>query len=221
MLSENRITSELNELYSQLVAAREDIVKNGSKESDRINADLLKYLLKQIQLFKNNWKDSIEVCGFVCRCSFETLVIVKWLVKDKENYDIFFAATAFDKIDLCKAMLELPVEQGDSEKEFLDYIESMEKALVGLGYLKYRSRSKSLMNFRELSKEVELEEKYLSIFKLSSKMIHPTAWSINRNVDPMEDLNFTNSMYLNTKFFISEVLSIFEKIYQESFAKPI
>jgi len=137
--------------------------------------NLLNSVSKQYQNLKFGYEKDTALEAWACRNLLELDVYIRYVLKSESNARRFVGDVTIDGIDIFESMKKW-MEYVSPESENLELKETLRLAYErrnaeGLNNEKY-------LNVRALAKEVGMEVDYDHTFKLCSKLVHPTAFSL-------------------------------------------
>lgn len=131
------------------------------------------YLLFLIESLEH----ATELMAFVTRSLFELNILSKYVLKGEKNLERFLMANVADERDISQGILE--VWKDLSEKGFKTAEMEMGVRKVETLMKQNNRLLKKLPNYKDMSITVGLESEYNSFYKLISKYVHPTSYSLN------------------------------------------
>lgn len=161
------------------------------KEHKETDKNLIVYLFlnqcgREIKSLTTNIND-LQYCVFHMRNIFELYLILQHILEDEKAINNWLGQAYKDFSDINKgfALLGKKTELDISELENMQI--SMDKTLEESPF-----ESTGPFNIRDLAKKYGYDEAYMSIYKLSSKLIHPSSIKVNQY-----EALYTNDSYLN------------------------
>lgn len=160
--------------------------RNNPRLELSIDRQILLYCGRQLKLAEKVVPEYLEISSHVARCFMEIELILSWLKKDSENYNIFIADAEFAQLDLTKSKKDsLAVHAPEYEEKFKKMIVEIQKNIEEKGHAQYREKRSLLYKIKDLA--FKIDEKFGVLFGAKfdyfSKMSHPTAWFITRHPD--------------------------------------
>jgi hypothetical protein len=136
---------------------------------------LLISILKEYQHLKSGYEKDTSLEAWACRNLLELDVYVKYVLASEANAKRFIGHIAIDGIEIFESMKEW-MQQVDPTVDNSGLNEN-------LRLLRERKDSEGtkdtrFLDVRQLAEEVGMDIDYKHTFKLCSKLIHPTAWSV-------------------------------------------
>lgn len=117
----------------------------------------------------------IEVIGFISRSLFELSLITRYVLMSEENLMQFVAESGVDKVQLLEGLLEV----GDiAYKEDVEGIKE-EIAKLKATSEKFNFQPQKPNSIKTIARIVDSELEYKVLYKLFSKYVHPSSYSIN------------------------------------------
>lgn len=140
---------------------------------------------REIDLFATNIND-LQYCAFHMRNIFELYLILRHLFKDEKNINNWIGQGHKDLTDITKGFISYGKKEGLDTLPLENMQISMDKNLEESSF-----ESAGPFNIRGLAEKYGCVEDYMSIYKLSSKLIHPSSMKVNQS-----EALYTNDSYL-------------------------
>lgn len=122
-----------------------------------------------------------ELIGFTTRYLFELNLVTQYVLMSEENLKLFVAESAIDKIQILEGSLELrntPYKLTRQNKKDLKVLEE-EITRQKANLEKFNFPLKKPNSIIKIARMVGAELEYKALYKLCSKYIHPSSYSIN------------------------------------------
>jgi len=147
----------------------------GKAERNFVLYNLLAKVNLYLYCLMSSLSGPIEVIGFISRSLFELSLITRYVLMSEENLIQFVAESAVDKVQLLEGLLET----GDiAYKEDVELIKE-EIAKLKTTPEKFNFPSKKPNSIKTIARIVDSELEYKALYKLFSKYVHPSSFSIN------------------------------------------
>ncbi|MGA2235632.1 MAG: DUF5677 domain-containing protein [Terriglobales bacterium] len=154
--------------------------------------NLLNSVLKQYQNLKFGYEKDTALEAWACRNLLELDVCVRYVLKSESNARRFVGDVTIDGIDIFESL-----------KKWMEYVSPASKNLelnetLRLAYERRDAEGltgEKHLNVRALAKEVGMEDDYEHTFKLCSKLVHPTAFSVLSMNDDGEYAQFREILF--------------------------
>lgn len=147
----------------------------GKAERNFVLYNLLAKVNLYLYCLMSSLSGPIEVIGFISRSLFELSLITRYVLMSEENLIQFVAESAVDKVQLLEGLLEA----GDiAYKEDVELIKE-EIAKLKTTPEKFNFPSKKPNSIKTIARIVDSELEYKALYKLFSKYVHPSSFSIN------------------------------------------
>jgi hypothetical protein len=154
--------------------------------------NLLNSVLKQYQNLKFGYEKDTALEAWACRNLLELDIYVRYVLKSESNARRFAGDVTIDGIDIFESL-----------KKWMEYVSPESKNLelnetLRLAYERRDAeglKGKKYLNVRALAKEVGMEDDYEHTFKLCSKLVHPTAFSVLSMNDDGEYAHFREILF--------------------------
>lgn len=206
--------------YSKkLKKIRKDL--SGRVSTSMINTQLhfLDYCLRRLSVSSQVMTTSVDICAHHARCILEIEVILKWLSKKSERYDVFRWSAEQAHIDILKSMQNLQVLETKDEscrfnlkEQFSQTITVSQNRLGNPHSKKYKAMSidaNSLKNIKKIAQDIGIGERVIAYYDLYSKISHPTSWIIFPTSDKDEHQKIIQEAILATKESLEEIIKIY------------
>jgi Family of unknown function (DUF5677) len=136
---------------------------------------LLTSVAKQYRSLKFGYEKDTALEAWACRNVLELDVCVRYVLKSEANARRFSGHVTIDGIEIFESLKKW-MQRVSPEIETPELDETLpvgyeRRAAEGL-------KDKKYLNVRELAEEVGMEHDYDHTFKLCSKLLHPTAFSV-------------------------------------------
>ena len=147
----------------------------GKAERNFVLYNLLAKVNLYLYCLMSSLSGPIEVIGFISRSLFELSLITRYVLMSEENLIQFVAESAVDKVQLLEGLLEA----GDIA--YKEDIESIKEEIAKLKTTqeKFNFPSKKPNSIKTIARIVDSELEYKALYKLFSKYVHPSSFSIN------------------------------------------
>ena len=122
----------------------------------------------------DNISNHVSILALCTRNIYELYLIASHISESKENLKKWFAESIKDEIEIYEGILKLERENNDK-----DYIIHEEIERLTLLASKYNLQLKKISTTSSIAIELDEKNGYDSIFKLFSKLIHPTSYLVN------------------------------------------
>jgi hypothetical protein len=147
----------------------------GKAERNFVLYNLLAKVNLYLYCLVSSLSGPIEVIGFISRSLFELSLITRYVLMSEENLIQFVAESAVDKVQLLEGLLET----GDiAYKEDVELIKE-EVAKLKTTPEKFNFPSQKPNSIKTIARIVDSELEYKALYKLFSKYVHPSSFSIN------------------------------------------
>jgi hypothetical protein len=136
---------------------------------------LLISILREYQRLKLGYEQDTALEAWACRNLLELDIYIKYVLKSAANANRFMGHITIDGIELFESM-----------KEWMNHVDPTIKLpelneTLRLAYARRASdgvTDKKFLDVRQLAEEVGMIADYKHTFKLCSKLVHQTAWSV-------------------------------------------
>lgn len=161
-----------------------------------------------IGLYAQNLSGPLALLAFCTRTVFELNVRTRHVLLSPANLKQWMAEAADDHVELLKAIIgiaEPDDPRAGSLRHDLQRIEGL-KVKHKLPELR-----KADTQIAALAREINLEQEHKSLFKIFSKLVHPTAYLVN-SANVMEDAQMRNVLLVHFQIY---ALDLFKRITDE------
>lgn len=150
-----------------------------------------------------------ELLGFIARSLFELNLITRYVVMNEENLKRFVVQTAEDKIKILEGILEF---REDSSEENAKILDDEIKRIETLKQKHNLASIKSLPNFIDIARIVELEKEYKALYKLFSKHVHPTPYIINGDTKEIHSNEVRNIFLIHAQLYAEDTFQRIKEV---------
>jgi hypothetical protein len=168
--------------------------------------NVLRKVLSYIDCLQFGLNGPIEVTASSARSLFELNLVLRYVLINEENLMRYILLSGIERKELFEALLNYSDKSNEDVNELNNEIDRLNKILAN-------KPKKKLPNWKQLSKQFNLEQEYDFIYKLFCAFVHPSSYSVNGDVDTNE-LYFRNILLIYTQLYIAD---IFERIDKELF----
>jgi len=148
-----------------------------------------------------------EQIGLVTRSLFELNVITRYVLISEENLIRFVAEGAFDKIQILEGLLEL---RETSSKENVKIIEeeiTRLRTIVKDSNLILKKPESIIIRARMAG----LEQEYKALYKLFSKYIHPSSYTINAGYKEIHGSGIRNIFLIHAQLYAGDTFRLIKE----------
>lgn len=159
----------------------------GKAERNFVLYNLLAKVNLYLYCLMSSLSGPIEVIGFISRSLFELSLITRYVLMSEENLMQFVAESAVDKVQLLEGLLEagdiaykedIELIKEEITKEVVELIKE-EIAKLKTTTEKFNFPYKKPNSIKTIARIVDSELEYKALYKLFSKYVHPSSFSIN------------------------------------------
>jgi hypothetical protein len=145
-----------------------------------------------------------EQLAFISRSFFELNLIVRYVLMNEENLKRFVAESAVDRIEVYKGILELPEA---NEKDNAEQAKVLRKEIARINELaeKYKLDYKGHISMKDIAKKAGLEVEYKALYKLFSKYVHPSSYTITMRSEDTHSLEMRNIFLIHAQLYAGYV----------------
>lgn len=180
---------------------------------ERTETNLVLYnLLYKTKLYlhclDSSLKGPTEQIGFVTRSLFELNLITRYVLMSEDNLKRFVAESAFDRIKILEGILEL---REDSSEEAINKLET-EIARINAITAKHNRDPKKPNFIGDMARTVGLEQEYNALYKLFSKYVHPSSYTINAATKEIHSDEVRNIFFIFAQLYAGDILQQIEEV---------
>jgi hypothetical protein len=128
-------------------------------------------------------KDSTLLVAWGCRNSLELNVFTKYVLQGSDNAKSFADDLWIDSLDIFTSFREWPRFHSPASQA-----PGLDQTIANLQSQKAKIARNTYLRVSDLAKTVGFEEEYKRMHKATSKLVHPTAFSVLGNPDERESL---------------------------------
>lgn len=147
-----------------------------SKQNDLV-ARILESTPKFIGYVESSAYNDIHLLAFGVRSILENLARAKFICQSEENLNNWLTEALNDQKDIVKGF----IAGGDSSSEQVQFLQSELERLETFKEKFELSAIKRPQNVKDMTEAVDLGFDYSTIYKLTSKIVHPTSLMINQS----------------------------------------
>jgi len=196
-------SAALNNLASQLRArAAELVAKMPRGDASVARQHLLSSAADTVDLVATDSVDApIAIIALATRNLFEINLRARHIAQSDANLRDWFSEALLDRIQLYEGILTLagPEEATNALRAEIEHNRQLaQKHGLTLG--------RKPMSTSELAQKVGMSEEYTALFKLYSKLLHPTSYSVNVTPDEVGSLVNRNILLIQLQVYGHDLL---------------
>ncbi len=182
------VRTNINEVYGKFDSCCTWIRENADRTERNLTLyNLLNGSLPYLDLARQNIYSHIQLLALCTRSVFEIDVRARYILLSDDNIEQWKSELVTDRIELMEGVLELRESSSDAEAQLLE-VEI--KRLTDVARRHKVNERVDILSSGKLAKQVGLGREHKSLFKLFSKLVHPSSYSIN--YDPKEVFGCVN-----------------------------
>lgn len=163
--------------------------------------NLVQYSAKQLSRLAQMINDPIEFQAWVARNLFESTLIIEYLIKKPSAAKNFISQKATDEIEIYEGMLSLESDMpSSSKKPILDRIQHIQSTLEKHSLEKTKPWQTSW-----LASETGNKDEYQAFFKLYSKYVHPSSWTVLGEQNEIDTPVYRNGFLIQSQYYASRI----------------
>ncbi len=142
-----------------------------------------------------------EFLGFLTRSLFELNIITRYVLMSEENLKRFGGEFVVDKTQILRGLL---LFSKDSSKET---VEALEKEIARIKTIaeKHALPIQKSELIRDRAKRVGLSEEYDALYKLFSKYVHPSSYTINASSEEVHSNEVRNIFLIYSQIYAGDM----------------
>ncbi len=151
-------------------------------------------------LYARNITGSLPLLAFCTRTVFELNLRMRHVLLSEANLKTWIAEAAKDRLELLEGIIAL----GEPDDSRVQMLRAEQKRIEGL-MVKHQLRQAKPLAVATLAQEVGLEEERKSLFKLFSKLVHPSSYLVNSG-NVMSDAQMRDVLTLHFQLYVLDLL---------------
>lgn len=165
------------------------------------------YVASQIEAMPASVRSDILQFAWRTRNVFEGFLLLTFTVSSISNSKIFIAQRIADERSILEGIAEL-------KNKSVNDIEPLSDRIINLGKVLNEHGISNAKPWRiaDLSKQVGLEKEYKAFYKLYSKYVHPSGWSIINETENVNDSIYWEAFILNAQLYSNYCLGTVEQL---------
>lgn len=165
---------------------------------------LAMYVQRQLQQLASLYNGPIELHGWFARNLFETYLLCEYLLRDTNRAKKFIAQKGIDELQISEGLLSLSKDPKDpSAAPVKARIDHIRRTLAKHGLAESSHWSVSM-----LAKDVGCREDYEAFFKLYSKYVHPSSWTVNAEPSEIDNPSIRNIFLVQAQYYSGRIASL-------------
>lgn len=170
------LKQHLSELSASALLLSKEISDTVVRSNESVvYCNFMKRTAQELMQLREFVPGGIAGVAWVSRNLFEIDLLIAHLVRSEDNLGRWLGQLALDEKQVIEGMLALCSSTTLSEATTLEQrLRTIDKLA-----LKHEVQLSSHFNMKDLSRKANVEREYEAIYKLASKFVHPSSWSIN------------------------------------------
>ncbi len=165
---------------------------------------LAMYAQRQVQQLASLYNGPIELHGWIARNLFETYLLCEYILRDASRAKVFIAQKGVDELQIAEGLLSLSENPNDPSAEPVkERIDHIRRTLAKHGLAESPHWSASM-----LAKDAGCREDYEAFFKLYSKYVHPSSWTINAEPNEIDNPTIRNIFIVRAQYNAGRILGL-------------
>ncbi|MEJ1367985.1 MAG: hypothetical protein RPU34_12025 [Candidatus Sedimenticola sp. (ex Thyasira tokunagai)] len=207
---ELKVNISFEENYSITEQAVEETILQLEKgeKNDYIQTliNLLQEINREIKRIENS-KSDLSLTSIHVRNVFELFLISKYVFSGNKTYAHWLGQLHKDTSDVIDGFIILFNKFDKDSPELKEYKEFIDSTLEDSEY-----SSKGPFNIRCLAQKYNLDEDYLAIHKLCSKLVHPSSMKVNTHEALAANDNYINLLLYVGVYFCQQIEGLCNEI---------
>ncbi len=170
-------------------------------ERDLVLFNLLGKARLYLHCLRCSLSEPTELLGFLTRSLFELNIITRYVLMSEENLKRFGSEFVVDKKQILQGLLTLGE---DSSREA---VQTLEKEIARIEEIaKKHNRAPQKSEFiKDKAREVGLSEDYEALYKLFSKYVHPSSYTINATPEEIHSNEVRNIFLIYSQIYADDM----------------
>lgn len=157
---------------------------------------IIRYVAGQVSNASSAVGTDITLFAWRTRNILEGLMLLKFVLLEEKNARAFLAQKIGDEVTILEGVLGLETDSTDDVSPVIDRIEKGKKLISKHGFEK---ATPWRMDF--LSAQVGMSKEYNAFYKLFSKYVHPSSWTISSDKDEYENELYWQTFLINAQLY--------------------
>lgn len=176
-------------------------------EKNLLLYNMLKKVSRYLYCLAASFEGPTEQIAFITRSLFELNIFTRYVLINEENLSRFVAESAFDKIQIYEGLLELGE---DTSKE---NVEKLKEEITRLKTIIEKSNIilKKPESINTRAKIVGLEKEYKAMYKLFSKYVHPSSYTINAGYKEIHSGKVRNIFLIHAQLYAGDTFRLIKE----------
>jgi hypothetical protein len=197
------IVNRLSSLASAVGNMATWITSNRARDEEHLVIhNLLTALHPYVEIYRTNTSGPIPMLALCTRSAYELNVRVRLVLKSPDNIKAWMSEAADDRIDLLKAIIEVSDAENAATATLRGEILRCESLKRKYNLPDVRKADTRLI---VLATEVGLEDEHKALFKLFSKLVHPTSYLVNGG-NALDDQQVRNVLLIHLQLYTIDTL---------------
>lgn len=145
----------------------------------------------------------IEVLGFFARTCFELNLRTRHVIKSDTNLNQFIYELASDELDIYKG-IKMMVNEETSPSDIATIDQHIQKIYQVVD--RHNIVLKDPLSVHKMARDTNQKDEYDTVYRLFCKYSHPTSYSINKDPDAFECMEFLNILIIHAQRFLFDTL---------------
>ena len=165
------------------------------------------YAASQLEAMPTSLRTDIEQFAWRTRNVFEAFLILLYTTSSALNAKEFVAQRIGDERSILQGIVSLAHGASGNIEPVRDRIKQCDTVLYRHGFSKAPP-----WRIDQLAKEVGLSDDYAVFYKLYSKYVHPSGWTIIAEATEVNDATYWEAFIVNAQFYANSCLGAIERL---------
>lgn len=201
--SSQDIECALLKIRANLIEAAQWVQKN--KERDNKNLLLHNFLTAAapyVEIAAVNRDGYVQILALCARSLYEISLLSRYAQKDKLSLEHWAAEAMTDRLEMLKGCRD--IDPNDS----VGQLQTIQTEIDRLETLANESNLKvsGHLNISELAKFFGKEAEHSSLFKIFSKLLHPTSYLVNTTPEEIQSIEIRKTLIIHVQLYAIDIL---------------
>ena len=205
------LLQKIENLVEQIEAAPTKNAWFGSLLRDILNASI-----RELRHLRLGFEISTPMASWACRNTLELTIIAKYVLLKKQNADNFTNDLLIDGKEMFHAVRDWVQQHEEVSEPVLQTIANFEREIIRQGVTQ-----KKHLEIADISKEVNYYEEYRTMNRLTSKLVHMSAFSIMGDYDQGELVMLRSLMCNSGVRYVAQTYNDIRECVEEHGTEPM
>jgi len=197
------VSNRLNSISEAVKKNAEWVLTNCERNEENVVLyNLLAAFLPYLNLMQMHLSGPIPLLGFCTRSAYELNVQTRRVLSSSADLQEWLGEAAGDQIEAIEALVSLSASDDPSRQALQEEVKRIKAIKTKHGFDSSNNKSESVFN---IAKKVGLECEHRALYKLLSKITHPTSCLVNSGY-LMNDEQTRNVMFIHAQIYVLDTL---------------